>query len=236
MHAYLHACIHAHVYMVHAYVHMQVLLGHGAHALWYWGRGPDGTPTAQLPVNLGSARQFPESILTQPIAMATYHRTWLLLQAHAEVVAALASARRTVWLLLSMPSYYASSAHAMAIYNALEALASLGTPFGFVSTDGNGTHSLADVLADLPASDWLIAPGCTHVDLHTSTALLAWMRARGDSHLVAMGKADVGELCAYDEKGGRRADGSAAMLRQMVRFFTHEKEHTNPIRPSDPMP
>ena len=84
------------VALVRVRVIFTALQGQGAHSLWYWGRGPDGTPTAQLPIDFASARQFPESILTQPLAMDAYHRAWQQIQSHAEAFAAIASARRRV--------------------------------------------------------------------------------------------------------------------------------------------
>ena len=103
--------------------------------LWYWGRGGDGTPTAQLPIEPAAANQFGESMLTQPLLMNEVHRQWAQAQAHSDAIAALADARRGVWIVLSMTSYYASASHSKAIYNVVEALTSLGTPFGFVSAE-----------------------------------------------------------------------------------------------------
>lgn len=194
------------------------LHGQGAHLLWYWGRGHDGTPTAQLPISASSAKQYPESILVQPIVMGAFHSAWAELQAHADAIAALASARRSVWLCFSMVSYYAGGLHAKAIYNAVEALTFLGVPYGFLSTEGNGSHTFGQMLGALPPSDWLLLAGCTHATAETVAALAE--RHERCGRMIALGE-QADEPLAFDEDSGWRvAAGSRAdTLRRALPFL-----------------
>ena len=216
---------------ISARVWLVALLGQGAHMLWYWGRGGDGTPTAQLPISYGAAKQFPESVLTQPILMDAYHRTWQQIQSHADGVAALATTRRFIWLVISHTSYLASGKHARAIYNAVEALTFLGIPFGFIAGDGDGTiDGMASTLAALPLGATLLLPGVTHIEQSSANAIAKWAAERhasasasrlGASPLLALGE-EPGETLAFDAATGRRVapESSAAHTRAGAHFLS----------------
>jgi hypothetical protein len=75
------------------------LHGMGAHAVWYWGRDATGLAAGSRQPNGNRARQFVLSALTQPLQMASLHKGVAQLQQHADIVASLASARRSIHLL-----------------------------------------------------------------------------------------------------------------------------------------
>ena len=182
------------------------LHGQGAHMLWYWGRGHDGRPTAQRRIGVDDARQFAESALMQPLVLDSYHRTWQAIQNHADAVAAIASTRRAVWLVLSMPSYRASGRHARAIYNAVEALTFLGVPYGFIPTDGDGTrNSLRAMLDALQPTDMVLLPACTHIEPDAAEGLLSWLdrSTSEDPRLLALSEpAYAADTLAFDAHTG----------------------------------
>ena len=178
------------------------LHGMGAMVGWYYGRSADGLASGPKSPNKLRASQFLESIGTQPIAMDGLHRGIQQLQSSADVVARLASARRSVHVLFSQRSYHAGGMHGRAIYTAVEALTFLGTPWGFLPADGDGEESggLAAKLRSLPADDVLILAGVSHVEPPAAAAVEEWVATRGTARLLIIDEGS--EPMAFDATSG----------------------------------
>ena len=112
--------------------------------------------------------------------MASYHRSMALLQENADIVAKLASSRRSIHLLFCQRCYQAGGMHGRAIYTAVEALSFLGVPWGFINSDGDG-DGLHAKLESLPRGDVLLLPDVTHSDPAMIAAIEHWITQRGAS-------------------------------------------------------
>ena len=195
-------------------VWFNALHGTGALAAWQWGRDATGLAGgAANKFNRQKGIQFVLSTLTQPLQMASMHTASANLQEHADIVASLASTRRSVHVLFCERCYHAGAYHARATYHLAEALTFSGVPWGFMPTDGDGDGSgLRPKLDALPAGDVLILPDVTHADSALIDDIEHWVASRGAGavRIITDASASAPQPFAYNTTSGYPHSASVA--------------------------
>ena len=218
-------------------------LGRSGQLTWLWGRNQNGvglsrgcTPTGDDALGEHTPTGFIEdecnkqagwfalSLLQSPRGLHAHAQSTLIVQRHANTFAALGAARPRIWLLHSHSAARLSLGQSRATIALVEALAFIGSPYGFIDADDAHFPTNFDAIAN--RDDWLMIPGVTHASPSLVLAVAArvsnaTLRARTvgitDSAMAALlSLSPYGEPFASDDAALAAAAVSVASFRRQL--------------------